>query len=90
MLIVGDVDEAALGNLARRLLDSLGRPIVTAAGILGVGASIGVARWSAADRDLAGLIDRTDTALFAVKRDGRGAWRLADGPGGDAAAPPPI
>ena len=78
VLIVGDVDEAALGSLAQRLVDSVSRPIVTAAASLRVGASIGVARWSSsADRDLAGLIDRADAALFAVKHDGRGAWRLA-------------
>ena len=77
VLILGDVDEAALGSLAQRLVDSVSRPIVTAAASLGVGASIGVARWSSADRDLAGVIDRADAALFAVKRDGRGAWRLA-------------
>ncbi len=76
-VLVPGATEDVLAGLSRRLVEAVGRPIATAAGRVEVGASAGAALWRDADRDLAALVERADAALFAVKRDGRGAWRVA-------------
>ncbi len=77
-MLVGAASRDELAMMARRLVDTLSRPIATAAGPVAVGASVGAAEWQADDRNLAALTDRADEALFVVKREGRGAWRVAD------------
>jgi diguanylate cyclase (GGDEF)-like protein/PAS domain S-box-containing protein len=76
VLVRGATDDILQG-LARRLVDSLGQPIVTSAGQVQIGASVGVARWCADDGNLAGLQERADEALLDAKRVGRGTWRTA-------------
>ena len=76
-VLVRTPTDAVLQDLAHRIVEALGRPIVTSAGRVGIGASVGVACWRDADRDLSDLQERADDALLAAKRDGRGTWRIA-------------
>lgn len=76
-LLVAGATEDVLAGLARRLVEALARPIATPAGRIEIGASVGAALWREEDGDLAGLTDRADDLLFAVKRAGRGAWQVA-------------
>ncbi|WP_237477672.1 GGDEF domain-containing protein [Lichenibacterium dinghuense] len=69
--------EDVLAGLSRRLVEAVGRPVATVAGRVEIGASAGAALWRTADRTLAALVERADAELFAVKRGGRGAWRVA-------------
>ena len=76
VLIPGATDDSLTG-LSRRLVAEIARPVVTAVGRIEIGASVGAALWRDADGTLASLMERADAALFAVKRGGRGAWRIA-------------
>ena len=76
-VLVPGATEDVLAGLSRRLVEAVGRPVATSMGRVEIGASVGAALWRDADRTLAGLADRADRALFAVKRAGRGAWRIA-------------
>ena len=76
-MLVRDATPDVLAGLSRRLVDAMARPIATAAGRIDIGASVGAALWGTSDRDLADLAARADETLFTVKRDGRGAWRVA-------------
>ncbi|RYB05975.1 GGDEF domain-containing protein [Lichenibacterium ramalinae] len=76
-ILVTEATEDVLAGLSRRLVQAMARPIVTAAGGIEIGASVGAALWWDGDRDLAALTARADDLLFAVKRAGRGAWQVA-------------
>ena len=76
-VLVPGATEDVLAGLARRIVGAVGRPVATSAGRVEIGASVGAALWRDADRTLAALAERADAALFAVKRDGRGAWRIS-------------
>ncbi len=76
-VLVTEATEDVLAGLSRRLVQAMARPIVTAAGRIQIGASVGAALWRDADGDLAALTGRADDLLFAVKRAGRGAWQVA-------------
>ena len=63
-------------NLCRTLPDELQALLPEA--IAGVGLSIGIAtRWAASEEKIEDLMLRADLAMYQVKRDGRGHWRVA-------------
>ncbi len=72
-------DEAAAEDLARRIIDAVGRPADLGGPPTVIGASIGVAV-GAPGQHPQEVLDRADAALIAAKMAGRGTWRLA-GPG---------
>ncbi len=76
-VLVPGATEDMLAGLSRRLVEAVGRPVATAVGRVEIGASVGAALWRDGDRSLAAVAERADAALFAVKRAGRGAWRVA-------------
>ncbi len=76
-VLVPGATEDMLAGLSRRLVEALGRPVATAVGRVEIGASVGAALWRDGDRTLAAMAERADAALFAVKRGGRGAWRVS-------------
>jgi len=63
---------ASAAELAERLREVIGEaPIATAAGLIEVTASVGVAEMAGRDSDLGRLLQRTDAALYEAKRAGR-------------------
>lgn len=72
-------DKAVITRLAQSLINNIGKPLVTAAGVkTTVGASIGVVRVDHRDLKREDIIKRADTALYAVKQSGRNAFRIYD------------
>ncbi|MEZ5144283.1 MAG: GGDEF domain-containing protein [Acidimicrobiales bacterium] len=72
----GIADAGEAGDLADRLIAAVEEPVVVGALRLAVGASVGIALGQAGE-DPDAVLHRADAALYAVKRSGRGAWRLA-------------
>jgi diguanylate cyclase (GGDEF)-like protein len=59
-------------ELAERVLDSLGGPMVVAGELLTIGASLGAAIYPTQARDRTELMRRADVAMYAAKRSGGG------------------
>lgn len=76
VVLVRNIDERALAVAAERLSRALEQPVETADAVLRVGGSVGAA-WSPHGRDAAALLAAADRALYRVKEDGRGFWRMA-------------
>ena len=84
----GTFDPESAVRLGERLLKEIRRPVVTSAGIVEVGASIGlvIVEPGPGLPDNAALMKRADVTMQAVKRDGGGVrlfgvrYRRADGP----------
>lgn len=70
-------DPSALGVVARRIVDAVSEPVAVADQVIEVGASVGVAV-SPVGAPVDDLMERADRALYAVKSEGRGGWRVAD------------
>lgn len=82
-ILLVDADQASAQETAQRLVLELAKPYEGIA--TGVSASIGIAVYPAAGRDLGELLEQADRALYAAKRAGRNTCTLADCP--EAAGP---
>jgi diguanylate cyclase len=67
----------ALG-IARKLVTEVGRPFVIDGISSIVSASVGVSLYPADAVDAAGLIERADAAMYAIKQEGKNGVRFAD------------
>lgn len=78
VVIMCGIEERQLAVSAERLSRELARPFLAADGTsMLVGGSVGAA-WAAESDDPAGdLLEAADRALYHVKADGRGRWRMA-------------
>lgn len=65
-------------GLADRILETLSLPFEIAGTTVRIGASIGIAILNT-DESPEDLCTRADTAMYAAKRSGRGAYRIAPG-----------
>jgi diguanylate cyclase (GGDEF)-like protein len=73
-------DELAAAERAERLCEAAPRELAALGATLGVhlSMSIGIAcRWPGGEDDMEALMRRADTAMYEVKRAGRGKWRVA-------------
>jgi diguanylate cyclase (GGDEF)-like protein/PAS domain S-box-containing protein len=77
--LIERVDAAAAVAATEAILDAVGVPVETAAGVAEVGASIGIALAEPSLALTSGeqLLRRADRAMYAVKHDGRGHWLIA-------------
>lgn len=66
-------DRGTLDTMARRLIDSLEKPISTSVGVLEIGASIGFAQFPDDAADLEALKKAADMAMYEAKRN-RAGW----------------
>ncbi|WP_249998689.1 bifunctional diguanylate cyclase/phosphodiesterase [Actinoplanes sp. M2I2] len=66
----------AAESIAQRLVDALRTPVIFGDLVLGVEASIGVAFRDETTTDIEQLIAHADAAMYAVKRTGRGRYRV--------------
>lgn len=82
-ILLVDADQASAMETAQRLVLELAKPYEGIA--TGVSASIGIAVYPAAGRDLGELLEQADRALYAAKRAGRNTCCLAECP--EAAGP---
>jgi diguanylate cyclase (GGDEF)-like protein len=75
VLLQGHLDQTGIETIAQQIVDALGRPMRRNDGLLGVGASVGIA---AIDSGLkpSELFTRADAALYAAKAAGRNTFRL--------------
>jgi diguanylate cyclase (GGDEF)-like protein len=74
-VLLADTDDDNAKETARRLVAALAQPY---AGVkTGVSASIGIAIYPHAGKDLGELLEHADRALYAVKRDGRNGFKMA-------------
>jgi diguanylate cyclase (GGDEF)-like protein len=80
VIVLGQVDDAAAAHeVARRLVESLSRPIPLAAGETArIGASVGIAMCCDGEETLSSLLKKADAALYAAKREGKNTFREAD------------
>ncbi|UFZ02021.1 EAL domain-containing protein [Bradyrhizobium ontarionense] len=76
VVLLGDAQAAAAGELAEQLRTSLGGDIEIAGRQLRIGLSIGIARAPADGNDPTTLLANADIALYRAKADGRNAIRL--------------
>ncbi|WP_457807637.1 diguanylate cyclase domain-containing protein [Kushneria sp. EE4] len=68
-----------LDALARRLIDSINRPLTLESGQqVQVGISIGIAVLGSDTGDVQTLVQLADRAMYRAKREGRNTWRLHD------------
>ncbi|MDH4987049.1 sensor domain-containing diguanylate cyclase [Aminobacter anthyllidis] len=72
------LDLAAISELARDIIDSLGRPVDNGGRALKLGASIGIARYE--ECTPSELLVRADTALYQAKAGGRNTFRIFKAP----------
>ncbi|HEV8680362.1 MAG TPA: diguanylate cyclase [Stellaceae bacterium] len=80
VLMESDCGEAGAATLASRIIDSISQPIFAAGHECRVGASIGIAIWSAQTADKDALIKAADEAMYDAKRAGRGQYRVMGDP----------
>jgi diguanylate cyclase (GGDEF)-like protein/PAS domain S-box-containing protein len=69
-------DEAALEAIAARISGSVSRPFAVGDARVGIGASVGIAHAAPGGCSIDVLMEAADSALYAVKADGRGGWRV--------------
>ncbi|WP_432285817.1 sensor domain-containing diguanylate cyclase [Aminobacter sp. BA135] len=74
VLVGPELDLAAISELARQIIDRLGRPVDHGGRALKLGASIGIAIHEV--RSPSDLLVRADTALYAAKSAGRNTFRI--------------
>ena len=76
MLLSGAASEAAVAEVAIKLLAAIGEPLDVAGVSISVTPSIGVAVYPDHGTNPAELIKHADTAMYQAKAHGRAAWRL--------------
>ncbi|MDC8772669.1 putative bifunctional diguanylate cyclase/phosphodiesterase [Roseateles albus] len=64
--------------LAQRIIDALTQPVMLAGKAARVGASIGIAQYSAEVVDCEDWMHKADLAMYRAKTQGRGCWSLYD------------
>ncbi|WP_245417612.1 diguanylate cyclase [Aminobacter sp. AP02] len=74
VLVGAQFDLAAVSELARDIIETLGRPIEHRGSSLRLGASVGIALF--AQNTLCDLHVQADTALYAAKAAGRNTFRI--------------
>lgn len=62
--------------IAVRIIDAIAMPIVLGGLSLRIGASIGIAVFPGDGQDASSLLKNADTAMYAVKADGKGSYRF--------------
>lgn len=79
VLLRGLKDDSGAAQVADKLLDALGTPFLhPQAGLLQIGASIGIALHPHHGVEPAELLHAADMAMYVAKQAGRHAWRLAE------------
>ncbi|WP_232344201.1 putative bifunctional diguanylate cyclase/phosphodiesterase [Actinoplanes awajinensis] len=76
VLLPGMPTRAVAESIAQRLVEALRTPVIFGDLLLGVEASIGVAFLDETTADTAQVIAHADAAMYAVKRAGRGHYRV--------------
>ena len=69
-------DTATATRFAERIVAALSEPVITRAGVVRVGASVGLAVSEAGDVSGGMLLEAADHAMYRAKADGSGNWRL--------------
>ncbi|MDF2114868.1 diguanylate cyclase [Roseiarcaceae bacterium H3SJ34-1] len=75
VLLRGSLDQTGIETIARRIVDTLGRPMRRKDGLLRVGASVGIATIDGGLKP-SELFTRADAALYAAKAAGRNTFCL--------------
>jgi diguanylate cyclase (GGDEF)-like protein len=83
----GTADDDEAIAIAERVIAAVQRPIELDDVTVEVGVSVGIARTST-EMPIDALLERSDLALYAAKRAGRGRWHVADPDGVTPAGPP--
>jgi diguanylate cyclase (GGDEF)-like protein len=76
VVIAEDIDETAAGQLAAGLIRAVTEPVRIAQHSVQVGASVGISLADGADLDAGEILRTADVALYEVKADGKGGWRM--------------
>lgn len=76
VIFLQEIDAHGAEMLARRVLDTIGRPFQIDEMSFSVGCSIGIALYPEDGRSLDELIKCADTAMYLVKERGRGSFRF--------------
>lgn len=81
IILDGPIDDNALEVIADKIIASINRPLQLPDGAQGhVGVSIGIAMHDCQEEEMADLVKRADTAMYAAKAAGRNTWRLTVSP----------
>ena len=78
VLVVPDCDGPRIEEIARSLLDTIGRPLQIGQNTLSISCSIGISTFPANGPDSESLLSHADTAMRQAKEDGRGIYRFAN------------
>ena len=77
LLLISDAaDQAAVANVAERIIASMREPVEVANTWIQVGCSIGIGLYPGDGDDFDLLVSRADKALYQAKRQGRGRYRF--------------
>ncbi len=76
VLVSNMPNRTALGDLAARIVDVLGRPYLVDGHLVNIGASIGVALALPDDDDYQTLLRSADLALYDARKSGRSSFRF--------------
>lgn len=68
--------EQAAAEIATKVLQQLAAPLAVAGKIYQLGASVGVSLYPKDGKELSGLLEKADIAMYQVKRSGRHGFRL--------------
>ena len=71
--------EGSIEQMARKLVGAFGQPIMIAEGAIPLSVSVGVAVFPEDGMTSRELISHADSAMYAIKRTGKGAWRMWHG-----------
>jgi diguanylate cyclase (GGDEF)-like protein/PAS domain S-box-containing protein len=69
-------ESGGFAALARRIIDSLSRPVTVNGQVMRVGASVGIACYPDDGDDAAQLLKHADAAMYVAKSSGRGTFRF--------------
>lgn len=76
VLLKGPLTDAAIGELAGRILGELALPCEVDGRLVNVGASVGIVLAPRDGKERDQLLKKADIALYAAKNDGRGTFRF--------------
>jgi diguanylate cyclase (GGDEF)-like protein len=98
VILIDDIDAAAVGEIAQRLVGVVSEPVHLGGNAARVGASIGIAFVSDSPINPTDILRRADTAMYRAKGAGKHAWAFAEpdaqehldagAAGADPASPP--
>lgn len=76
-IVDGELDDARVTTLARRMIEVVSAPVVTPEGQYSIGVTIGIAHSREHPESVEALVNAADGAMYVAKRRGKGGMAIA-------------